>query len=879
MVFHCKAKEEVLEELGSNEESGLSQSEAQERREKYGPNKIIVGKPLSPFKIFINQFRNILVLILIIAAIGSYLIGLLPGHKSQLENTVLILIILFFNGVFGFVQNYKAERSIQALKNMSVTKAKVLRDGKVHLINPEDIVPGDIVLLEQGDKVPADIRLISADALSVDESILTGESMPVTKGVSKLQCDTPLAERYNMVYMNTIITRGNATGVVVATGRATEIGKIAKDVLTASEKKTPFTKELDKLGKRIGYIITGLIIMIAIVQLLIGKADFFTIIMVAISLGVAAIPEGLPAVVTLAMAIGTRKMLKRNALVRKLSVVESLGSVDVICTDKTGTLTENRMTVREIFFNNNKYKVTGVGYSAKGEFLLNGKQVDTSQLKPILEVALNCNNARESVDDKGEVTYIGDPTEIALLVCAQKAGLTQGCKRVHEKPFSPEAKFMVTVHETNGRVVAYIKGAPEVVLSKSSHILDEGGVKPLAQERKQYLLSINDSMAKSALRVLGFGYKELPQNYTQEDLEQGFVFLGLCGMMDPPREGVKESIRACIEAGIEVKMITGDNLLTAVAVAKEVGLGTRAINGNQLEQMSEEELKRMVSKIDIFARVSPSHKVRVLKALKANGCIVGMTGDGVNDAPALKNSDVGIGMGVRGSDLAKETSDMVLLDDNFVTIKNAIEEGRTIFFNIRKFVNYLLTTNIAEVLVVFIVSLFGKLAITPVQLLWINLLTDGLPALALGVDPTPPGIMKKRPIKHGEGIINKRVLVSIFGIGCVLTAITIPLFFIGLRKSLVMAQTMVFSALVVYEFLRIVMIREQERLSLFSNKWLLLALLTSIALQLVVLYSWLARYFGVVPLGAFEWLLIVAFGAIGYLASVGLTWWIVKRWS
>ena len=525
------------------------------------------------------------------------------------------------------------------------------------------------------------------------------------------------------------------------------------------------------------------------------------------------------------------------------------------------------MTVRKIFSNKSFYDVTGVGYGTEGQFLLNGKPIKPNELNIILEVGLNCNDATLGADAEGNETYIGDPTEIALIVAAKKAGFVERLKRIDQIPFSSETKIMVTVHESNGKKVAYIKGAPEMVLEKCSEVLVNKKHNRLTSSLEQEYLKANNMMASSALRVLAFGFKELRPDYSKQDLASGFLMLGLQGMIDPPREGVKESLIVCKNAGIAVKMLTGDNLITARAIAREVGLGMRSINGPELDALNDRELTKVVEEYSIFARVSPAHKVRILKALKANGHTVAMTGDGVNDAPALKNSDVGVGMGVRGSDLAKEVSDMILLDDNFVTIQKAVEEGRTIFGNIRKFVVYLLSSNIAEVLVVFILSLFGWLALVPTQLLWINLLTDGLPAIALGVDPTLPDTMRKPPVKKSEGIISRQVLKMILILGIVLTLIIVPLFFIGLTRGLVVAQTMLFTAFVVYEMIRIIAIRSHEHLSMFSNKWLLLAIASSIGLQIVVLYTGLGKFFNVIPLDLFEWGVIIVLGVVGFIIS------------
>jgi len=875
--WHSSKLKEVFDRLGT-ERIGLTQKEAEGRLLKYGTNEIQVGKKISPFRIFAEQFKSLLVIILIMAAVVSYVIGILPGQEPRVVDSLLILLIVLANGIFGFLQNYKAEKSIEALRRLVTPRAKVIRDGLVQEIASRDVVRGDIVLIEEGDEVPADVRLMESKDLAVNESSLTGESESVKKEAKILKEDIPLVERRNLLFMTTVVTRGKGRAVVVETGMNTEVGKIAEEIREGKERPTSFQLELNALGKKITYGVIGIIAFILPVQFLIGAADFATIFLTAIALAVASIPEGLPAVVTIALALGTRRMVKRNSLVKKLPVVESLGSVDTICTDKTGTLTEGLMTVRKLYFDGEIVDVTGVGYSLDGDFLINGKKIDAEKVSPLLNCGLLCNNSVVGKDENQKKKYIGDPTEIALLVAARKAGLEPDeYVRVDEIPFSSERKKMTTVHRKNKELLVFTKGAPEVILERCSFILEDGKVRRLTKGDKEIIASRNRDLAKDALRVLAFARKVLKEEEEKkENIENNLIFLGLQGMIDAPRRGVRKAIETCRRAGIRVMMITGDNKMTAQAIAKEIGIGSNILEGKDLDGISSEQLRARVKEVDIFARVSPMHKVGILKALQENGHVVAMTGDGVNDAPALKSADVGVSMGIRGTDVAKQTSDMVLLDDNFATIVDAVRNGRTIFDNIRNFVRYLLTTNLAEILVVFLASLFGYLPIMPVQLLWINFLTDGLPALALGVDPTRKGTMQRKPRKKAEGIMNRKSIYWIMAIGAELAVVLLAIFFIGLKNGLATARTMVFTGFVLYEFVKLSVIRYQQQLSWFSNKWLVLAITSCIVLQLAILYTPLNRLFHVVPLGLFEWLILLLGAGISWILAVLITKYVVR---
>lgn len=890
--WHSLTIEEVFKGLNASKK-GLSREEAKTRLEKYGKNAIEKESKINPVKIFLSQFADFLILILIAAAAISYFMSFLPGEEGHIVDTILIGVILLANAIIGFIQEYRAEKGILALKKLSAPKARVVRNGVEQEIDSENIVPGDILVLEQGDKVTADARLIEQANLETDESALTGESLPVAKDTSVLKEKIPLAERKNIVFMNTIVTRGRAKAVVVETGMNTEVGKIAEQIVGVSKKPTPFQIELDRLGKKIGIGILIIIAMVAVIQALLIGGSLPNIFLTAVSLAVAAVPEGLPAIVTLALTIGVRKMSKKNALARKLPVAESLGSVNVICTDKTGTLTENIMTVRKAFFSEKEFEITGEGYSTQGEFYSKGKKVKADELAQLLKCGVLCNDATIGADEHGKKKYLGDPTEIALLVSAEKAGFDiriekEKIHRTNEIPFSSERKMMTVVCNNKGKKIAYSKGAPEIIIEKCSFALVNGKKIRLSAKEKKKILDKNSELGKQALRVLAFAFKELSGKENEKEIEKNMVFLGMQGMIDPPRKGVREAIEDCRKAGIKVIMVTGDNINTAKAIGRELGFSTKnSLSGIEIDSLLDKELEEALKETEIFARVSPTHKVKILESLQDAGKIVAMTGDGVNDAPALKLADVGVSMGIRGTDVAKETSDLILLDDNFITIRDAVAEGRGIFDNIRKFVNYLLSSNLAEVLVVFIFTLLalrfsfgeGAIILSAAQLLWINLLTDGLPAVALGLDPKAEYIMKRKPRKKSEGVIDARMVYSIVAIGIAMTVVILAVFLYAFFSSntemparFIKAQTMAFTCFVVFEMVRVQTVRAYFRTKFFSNKWLWIAVFSSFALQLVVLYSPLNSFFRVVPLGVSEWSNI----ALGVLAFIILSFTIIK---
>ncbi len=866
--WHSLSIEDIFKRLESRE-SGLTGDEVNIRLKRYGRNEIERRGGRSPFEILLEQFRNMLMILLILAAIFSLYIG-------EIVDGSLIIIIVLLNAIFGFVQDYKAEKAIEDLRKLSSLKSTVLRDGKEVEIKSEDLVPGDIILLGEGDSISADARILWEKNLKVDESSLTGESVGVSKESKELPRETILAERKNMLFRGTSVLRGRGKAIVVRTGMLTELGKIARDIGSIKEEKTPFQMKMDALGKRMGIAIILISIFVAAVGIIAAEASPLKMILIAIALGVAAIPEGLPAVITLSLAMGARRMVERNALIRRLPVAEGLGSVDVICTDKTGTLTENMMTVKRLMIDGEFIEVSGVGYSTKGEFTRGGNTVNPKEIIPLLRAGFLCNNSKTGYDEDGNERFLGDPTETALLISGIKAGLDKKrlekeYKRIDEIPFSSRRKMMSTIHDCKEGRVAFVKGAPEVVLDSCNRVYEKGVVKNLTDEMREDILKANEKLASDALRVIAIAYKAEPLG---DNVEENLIFLGLQGMIDPPRTEVKQAINDCKSAGIRVIMITGDNVMTARAIASELGIGTKSMEGKNLDDLSNEELRKRVEEVDIFARVSPGHKYRILHALRENGHVVAMTGDGVNDAPAIKASDVGISMGIRGTDVAKQTSDIILLDDNFATIRNAIEEGRRIFDNVRKFVNYLLSCNLGEVLIVFIASfpfILGRpvIVLTAVQLLWINLLTDGLPALALGVDPAEPDILKRKPRSRSERVINRDIAYSIIFIGVAISVIVLLLFYeANPLENIAKAQTIAFTSLIVFELVRVQVIRQKEKLSIFSNKYLILALAISLLLQLMVLYTPLAGYFKVIPLDIGEWIRILAGLLVFYVLSL-----------
>jgi len=759
-------------------------------------------------------------------------------------------------------QEYKAEKAIERLQELASPSATVMRDGQVTEIPADHVVPGDVMILEAGDFVPADGRLFELSYLKVDEASLTGESVPSTK-VTEVLSDVTLADRENMVYMGTTVTDGRGKAIVTSTGMKTEMGTIAEMIQTMEMEKTPLQEKLEGFSKYLAAIITGFCVLIFVLGTLRGE-PMFDMFFTAVSLAVAAIPEGLPAIVTIVLALGVQRMIRQNALMRRLKAVETLGSATVICSDKTGTLTQNEMMVSEIYVDESVYRVTGSGYSPQGDFLTEGEKVtENESLQLLLTIGALCNDA----SIQGE-QMIGDPTEAALIVSAEKAGLKKeeledAQPRVRDIPFNSERKRMTTLHEMDGEYAVYMKGAPDVILDLCSHRLEKGTPVPLDEETKASILSIYTEMASKALRVLGMAYthiQEIPE--PMESVEQDLIFVGVQGMRDDPRPEVKEAIETCSTAGIRSMMITGDFKTTAVAIGQEIGITGDSLTGEELDALSDEELLNRIDSLSVVARVSPEHKTRIVKALKDQGHIVAMTGDGVNDAPSLKKADIGIAMGITGTDVAKEAADMVLTDDNFASIVKAVEEGRHIYDNIIKFIYFLLCCNVGEICVLFFAILLGfSRPLIPIQILWINLVTDGFPALALGVDPPEAGLMNRPPRDPAESIFARGRGRSIVEIGLLMSVLVLIAFFWA-GKDVDHARTIAFSTLVFVQLAHTVNCRSERRsifrVGIFSNMYLVGAVLLSLSLQLAVVYvPWLQPLFRTMPLGLSDWILIV----------------------
>jgi len=881
-MWHSIEAAQVLKELDTDIHRGLAEDEVKRRLEKYGYNELKKEEKISPFTLFVNQFKNILIIILIIAIVLSALVG-------EVVDAAIIAVIVVFCAVLGFIQEYRAERALEALKKMLSPTITALRGGKEEEVPSKELVPGDILLLEAGDKIPADARLIENHSLRCDEAPLTGESVPVGKDIKPLLEEVRVSDRRNMVFTGTIVTYGRGKAAVTSTGMTTEFGKIAEEVTAVKTEKTPLEKRTEEIGKWLGIIsliICFLVAGISVVREVIGgKIDFpfiVTMVMFAVALAVAAVPEALAAIVTGALAIGMHQMAQRNALVRKMPAVETLGCTTVICSDKTGTLTKGEMTVRKIFAGGRAIEVTGGGYDPKGEF--KGSEVNiknSKSLQMLLQSGLLCSDAILE-EKEGKWFVKGDPTEGALVVAAVKAGYHETemrleNPRIEEIPFSSERKRMTTIHQmTDGKRMAFMKGAPEVVLQKCSHILDDGGVRELKETERDQILKVNEEMAQAALRVLGLAYRDCPDaiECTEEHLERDLTFVGLSGMMDPPREEAIEATKVCKQVGIKPIMITGDHKLTAVAIAKEIGIykdGDRVLTGEELEKMSDEEFEKIVDKVTVYARVSPMDKLKIVKAWKARGEVVAMTGDGVNDAPALKQADIGIAMGISGTDVAKEASDMVLNDDNFATIVKAIELGRWIYDNIKKYLTYLLRCNITEVVViggVVLVSGPEYLPLLPAAILYMNLATDGLPALALGVAPPDPDLMQRPPRDPQESVfswdVRAFILLALF--------IEIPFFFFLFYHELydiTHARTETFFLFIIIELIIALNFRSM-RYSIFKappHKWLILALVWEFALiAFLVQLPSMRDAFGIIKPTASDLGIIIGFGVIVFIS-------------
>lgn len=862
---------DVLHALSSSEKTGLSKDQASRVLERVGPNELLEEKKESYFTIFLKQFKSFIIYILLFAVIISLV-------QREFVDAIVILIILLVNAVIGFIQEINARKAIDSLRELSELTVDVLREGKRVSIPTKELVPGDIMFLHEGKKVPADGRIIKSYGLEASESSLTGESAPITKENKTLRQETPLSERTNMVFSGTLILRGHATVIVTHTGMKTEIGHIARMLNDVKETLTPLQKKLDVLGRKIGIatliisvivLLTGMISQGLFTDLYAGDLVSFISgtnkwLLLAVALAVAAVPEGLPAIVTIALSIGVKKMAKGNILVRQLPSVETLGETTVICSDKTGTLTTNQMEVEKIYQNNTIFDLKNRGTS--GELISEGK---IKKFDPLLfKIGVLANNATMHIK-KNSFILKGDPTESALLVSAHRLGIQKSqfsSTFISESPFDSTRKIMSVLYKEKNQKTLYVKGAPEEILKRCTHMLVNKKIIKLTAKRKDSILKVNDEFAKDALRVLGFAYKKV----TKDSSENKLVFVGLQGMIDPPRKEVKESIATCKKAGIDVIMITGDNMLTAKAIGKEIGIEGETITGSDFEKLTPKKQLLALETTKIFSRVEPAHKMLIVEVLQKKGEVVAMTGDGVNDTPAIKKADLGIAMGISGTDVAKESSDMILLDDNFTSIVKAVEEGRGIYTNIKKFVNYLLSCNLGEVFVIFFaVLLFGveNLPLTAVMLLWLNLITDGLPALALSVDPNPNNLMKRPPEKSKRGIMTKTMTFNILYVSLLITSGVLFLFKLVEKDGLIHEQTIAFTAIIIFELIRVHTVRTEHNLGIFSNKWLILAILSSIGLQLLVIYTPLSQFFGTEPLYWIDWFYILISGAVIYLLT------------
>ena len=898
-----QSADEVLRALGSDAEAGLSAAEARARLERCGPNALAAEPPAPAWRKFLAQFKDKLVLLLLAATAISAGLWLVQRDSALPYEALAIFAIVLLNAVMGYVQQARAEHAVAALRRMTAAHARVIRDGRRQEIAAAELVPGDLILVEEGDTVPADARLLRATALHTIEAALTGESMPCVKDPAAIGREAALGDRHGMLFSGTTVASGHGLAVVTATGMATEMGRIAGLLRTARDEATPLQKELDRVGQLLGLsVIVIAVVMIATILLMgdvRGFAALFDVLLFGVALAVAAVPEGLPAVVTVVLSLGVQRMARRNAIVRRLATVETLGSANVIASDKTGTLTRNEMTVRRVVTARGRAELTGTGYAPQGEVRADDGDAPQGPLREELLRALaaaeRASNAALLRQD-GRWTVQGDPTEGALIVAARKAGLSAEAldaryTRIGEVPFSSERKMMSTVHrdaEDRERLTVFAKGAPDVLLERCTHELVAGEPVPLSAARRAEILAANDALAGEALRTLAVAFRTLPADAAagefDERIEQELVLLGLLGMLDPPREEARAAVAEARQAGIRPLMITGDHPTTAAVIAAELGIverGASAVTGAELERMDDARLRRTVREVSVFARVDPEHKLRLVDALQAEGLTVAMTGDGVNDAPALKRADIGVAMGISGTDVSKEAADMVLADDNFATIVAAVKEGRAIYANIRKFLRYLLSSNMGEVLTMFFgVLLAGMLGLAPesggvvlpllaTQILWINLVTDGAPALALGLEPADDEVMHQPPRPRDQGVIDLRMWVQVLGGGAVMAAATLAVLDASLPGGLIegsgelaYARTMAFTTLVLCQLFNVFNARSDAVSAfhgLFRNPLLWGAVLLALLAHAAVLYvPVLQRAFSTVGLAPADWLYCTA---------------------
>jgi Ca2+-transporting ATPase len=918
--------EEVVAALGSDAQRGLGSDEARRRLERVGRNELPESAPPSALRRLLAQFRDPLVLLLLAATAISLVLWLAERSTPLPYEAIAILSVVLINALIGFLQQSRAEQALAALRRMSAARAQVVRDGERRSVPAAELVPGDVLLVEEGDTIPADARLVRCAALRTAEAALTGESLPVAKQVEPVAEDAALGDRANMIWSGTAATYGRGRAVVTATGPRTEMGRIAGLLEATPDEATPLQRELARVGRLLGLAVIAIAVVIVATIVLLGQvrdlAGFFDVLILGVALAVAAVPEGLPAVVTAVLAIGVQRMARRNALVRHLTAVEALGSANVIASDKTGTLTRNEMTVRAVVTASGRVHLGGTGYAPEGEVrTADGGPVEgplRQELERALAVGDRASNATLQQHD-GHWVVMGDPTEGALLVAARKAGLDGGAldarfQRVGEVPFSSERKLMSTIHRDAQRkeqLRIFTKGAADVLLARCTHVLVGDRTEPLDERRRAAFTAAGEELARDALRTLGVAFRSLPADALDpeaagESVEHDLVFAGLIGMMDPPRAEVPEAVARTRTAGIRPLMITGDHPATAAAIAAELGIAARdarVVTGPELTRMSDEELERAVREASVYARVAPDHKLRIVQALQRQGAVVAMTGDGVNDAPALRSADIGVAMGLVGTDVARQAADIVLADDNYATIVAAVEEGRAIFANIRKFLRYLLATNVGEVLTMFagvmLANVLGLAAVSgdglvlpllATQILWINLVTDGAPALALGVDPPDPDLMHRAPRPTAEGVITPRMWLEILGVGALMAVGTLGVLDAGLPGGLIEgsgtlahAQTMAFTTLVLFQLMAVFEVRSEERSAfagLFANRWLWGAVLLALALQLAVTrVPFLQHAFSTEALSAGDWLrcTAVASSVVWVREAVKLGLWLRRR--
>jgi P-type Ca2+ transporter type 2C len=860
-MWHTLDKKEVLEKLKTGDE-GLSEEEATKRLVEYGKNELKQIHKINPFFIFLEQFKSIFIFILLVSAIFSFFI------QHYIDFGVIMAIVVL-NSAIGFFQQYKAEKIISKMKNLLVPKVKVFRDGKISEILSSEITVGDILIISEGDRITADCRLLHVNELQANEAVLTGESFPQDKSSEKISMNAQLADRENMLYAGTSIVRGNAKAVVVAVGMDTEFGKIARKVQEIKQKKTPLEQKLNAFSKRVAAIVLIITLLIVIVGIYNGE-EIFGMILAGIALAVSVIPEGLPAVISITLALAIRRMQKYNALIRKLPAGETLGRTTVICTDKTGTLTEEEMSVTTAYCNDKIFKIED------HSFFLDGKKTSAEknrELLQLLRTGIMCNNARLEMKGK-KIEIFGDPTEKALVMSAYKSGFLKKTEleketRIREYSFSSSRKMMSIIREREGKFVSYVKGAPDIMLKKCSKELINGRVVNLNEKRKRELLEVYSKMASDALRVLGFAYREIPAKFSQEIAEEDLTFLGFQGMLDIPRKEVKDAIRDCENAGIKVKMITGDSAITARAVSKMINLNGESIEGIELEKLSDREFEDAVQRITIFARITPEIKLKIIRTLKEQREIVAVTGDGVNDILALKEAHIGIAMGIRGTDVARDVSDIILLDDNFSTIVNAIREGRRVYDNMKKSIKFHLSANVGELFVVLAAIMFSlPLPFLPLAILWMNLITDSLPSLALAVEKEEDDIMKRGPINHSNNILNG-ISRFLFIAGFISFLATISLFIIFYRADLEKARTIALTTAIFFELFIAFSCRSDDKniweIGLLSNKFVLFSVIAAALLQIIAIYSPLAGLLGLKAISVTELIIAIAASSAGFV--------------